>query len=178
MAPSVQCHKVSLMRTTRVPCSNAAKMRNPLKFAGVPQTCQQISAISRLKFTILSGHVEEVLLFNNFFPIVDTCLSSEDIARQSCKMVPKCQFFASCISSKPRAARRVHSRDGHGPCTQPCRVLGHVHGRVHCPYTAMYTARVLGRGRVHVDTARTRRWTRRVYTAVYETYRIFNLQNL
>ena len=29
--------------TTRVPCSNAAKMRNPLKFAGVPQTRQQIS---------------------------------------------------------------------------------------------------------------------------------------
>jgi len=28
--------------------------------------------------------MEEVLLFNNFFPIVDTCLSSEDVARQSC----------------------------------------------------------------------------------------------
>ena len=39
-------------------CSNAAKKRNPLKFAGVPQTRQQISAVSRLKFTILSGHVE------------------------------------------------------------------------------------------------------------------------
>jgi len=44
----------------------AAKTRNPLKFAGVPQT-QQISAVSRPKFTILSGHVEEVLLFNKFF---------------------------------------------------------------------------------------------------------------
>jgi len=71
-----------------VPCSNAAKMRNPLKFAGMPQTRQQISAVSKPKFTILSGHVEEVLLFNNFFLIVDTCLSSEDIARQSCAMVP------------------------------------------------------------------------------------------
>ena len=38
--------------------------RNPLKFAGVPQTRQQISAASRLKFTILPGHVEEVLLLN------------------------------------------------------------------------------------------------------------------
>jgi len=28
--------------TTRVPCSNAAKTRNPLKFAGVPQTRQLI----------------------------------------------------------------------------------------------------------------------------------------
>ena len=30
---------------------------------------------------MLSGHVEEVLLFNNFFPIVDMYLSCEDIAR-------------------------------------------------------------------------------------------------
>ena len=27
--------------------------------------------------------MEEVLLFNKFFPIVDTCLSSEDTARQN-----------------------------------------------------------------------------------------------
>jgi len=53
--------------TTRVQCSNAAKTRNPFKFAGVPQTRQQISAISRPKFTILSEHVEEILLFNKFF---------------------------------------------------------------------------------------------------------------
>jgi len=38
-----------------------------LKFPGVPQTRQQISAVSRPKFTILSGHVEEILLFNKFF---------------------------------------------------------------------------------------------------------------
>jgi len=52
-APSVQRGKVWLTPTTRVPCSNAAKTRNPLKFAGVPQTRQQISAVSRPKFTIL-----------------------------------------------------------------------------------------------------------------------------
>ena len=50
-----------------LPCSNAAKTQNPLKFVGVPQTRQQISAVSRPKFTILSGHVEEVLLLNKFF---------------------------------------------------------------------------------------------------------------
>jgi len=101
---SVQRRKVWLMPTTRVPCSNAAMMQNPLKFAGVPQTGRQISAVSRPKFTILSGHVEEILLFNKFFQIVDTCLSSEDVARQTCAMVPKWRFFASCISSKPHAA--------------------------------------------------------------------------
>ena len=34
-------------------CSNAAKTRNPLKFAGVPQTNETISAASGPKFTIL-----------------------------------------------------------------------------------------------------------------------------
>jgi len=58
---------VWLTPTTGVPCNNAAKTRNPLKFAGVPQTRQRISAASRPKFIILSGHVEEVLLFNKFF---------------------------------------------------------------------------------------------------------------
>ena len=58
---------VWLTSTTKMPCSYAAKMRNLLKFAGVPQTRQQISAFSRPKFTILSGHIEEVLLLNWFF---------------------------------------------------------------------------------------------------------------
>jgi len=36
-----------------VPCSNAAKTRNPLKLAGVTQTTRQISAVSGPMFTIL-----------------------------------------------------------------------------------------------------------------------------
>jgi len=59
--------EVWLTPTTRVLCSNTAKMRNPLKFAGVPQTRQRISAVSGPKFTILPGYVEEVLVFSKFF---------------------------------------------------------------------------------------------------------------
>jgi len=88
----------------QMPCSNAAKTRNQLKFAGVPQTPEPISAVSRPKLTILSAHVEEVSLINNFFPIVDICHSCEDMARQICAMVPRWRFFASCICSDPRAA--------------------------------------------------------------------------
>jgi len=58
---------VWLTLTTSVPCINAAKTRNPLKFTGVPQTRQQISTVSWPKFTILWGHVEEVSMFNKFF---------------------------------------------------------------------------------------------------------------
>jgi len=65
-----------------------AKTRTLLKFAGVgvPQTRQPVSAVSGPKFTILRGYVEEILLFNNFFPIVDTYLNCEDIARQGFAM--------------------------------------------------------------------------------------------
>ena len=49
---------VWLTPTTRVPCSNAAKMRNALKLDGVPQTTETISAASRPKFTILWGHLD------------------------------------------------------------------------------------------------------------------------
>jgi len=61
-------------------------------------------------------HVGETLLFNKFFPIVDTCLNCEDIARQRCGIVRRWRFlrhfcvryfhrfFGSCISSEPRAA--------------------------------------------------------------------------
>jgi len=77
VAPSVQRHKFWLTPTSEVPCSNAAKMRNLSKFIGVPQTHQQISAASEPKFTILWGHVGKTLLFNKFFPTVDTCLSCE-----------------------------------------------------------------------------------------------------
>ena len=90
-----------------MPCSNAAKTRNQLKFGGVPQTNETISAASGPKFTILWGHLEDISLLNKFFPIVDMCLSCEDIARQSCAMVPRWRFlatFASCIFSEPCAA--------------------------------------------------------------------------
>jgi len=56
-----------------VPCSNAAKMRNPLKLAGVPQTTGLISAASGPIFTVLRGHMEEILLLNKFFFRLSIC---------------------------------------------------------------------------------------------------------
>jgi len=57
---------VAAQKTAKRHCSNEAKTRNPLKFAGVPQIPEPISAASGLKFAILCGRVEEVLLFNKF----------------------------------------------------------------------------------------------------------------
>jgi len=67
VAPSVQRRKVWLTPNTGVPCSNAAKTRNMLKFAGMPQTTGPMSAASGPKFTILWERVEEILLLKSFF---------------------------------------------------------------------------------------------------------------
>ena len=105
---------VWLTPITRVPCSNAAKTRNPLKLPEVPQTNETISAISGPKFTILWGHVEEILLLNKFFfPTVDTCLSCEDMARQSCAMVPRLRFLATFLRPVFAASHVQHISDLH-----------------------------------------------------------------
>jgi len=90
---------VWLTPTTTVPCSNASKTRNPLKFAGVSQTTGPISAASGPKFTILWGHVEEVLLLNYFFR-----LSIRALVVRWCADGNFWRFFASCICSEPCAA--------------------------------------------------------------------------
>ena len=101
--------KVWLTSIERRQCSNEANTRNTMKFAAVPQTRKPISAISGPKFAILWRYMEEVLLFNRFFPILHTCLSCKDRDRQSSAMVPRWRifghFFASCIYSEPCPAR-------------------------------------------------------------------------
>jgi len=47
------CSTPQSLANAHLPCSNAAKTQNPLKFAGVPQAHQQISAASTPKFAIL-----------------------------------------------------------------------------------------------------------------------------
>jgi len=44
-----------------------AKTQYPLKYDGVPETCQSISAVSGPMFTILWGHLEDILLLNKLF---------------------------------------------------------------------------------------------------------------
>jgi len=79
----------------------------------VPQTTGSISAASGPKFTILWRHVEDILLLNNFFPIVNTCLSCEDIAQQSCAMVPRWRFLATFLRPVFSASRVQQVSDLH-----------------------------------------------------------------
>ena len=100
-----------ILNSHRVPLSNPAKTRHVLKFAGVPQTTGPVSAASGPNFAILWGHVEGILLLNKFFPIVDTCLMCEDIARQSCAMVPRWPIFGGFLRPVFSASRVQHISD-------------------------------------------------------------------
>jgi len=103
----------SLADSTKVLCSDDAKTRKPLKFDGVSQSNETISAASGPKFTILCEQVEDILLLNKFFPIVDKCLSCEDSARQSCAMLHRLQLFASFLRPVFPVSRVQHISDLH-----------------------------------------------------------------
>ena len=55
----------------------------------------------------------EILLLNKFFPIVDTCLICEDIARRSCAMVPRWRFLATFLRPVFAASRVQQVSDLH-----------------------------------------------------------------
>jgi len=83
-------------------------IREPVEICrGAPTAnYRTISAASGPKFTILWAHVEDILLLKSIFPIVDMCLSCEDIARQGCVMVPRWRLFGDFwVLHFQRAAR-------------------------------------------------------------------------
>jgi len=98
-----------LTPTTRVPCSNTAKTRNPLKFAGVPQSGKPISAISGPTSATLWGYC----CLTSFFLIGDICLSREDTARQSCAIVLRWRIFSDFLRPVFSASHMQHISDLH-----------------------------------------------------------------
>ena len=117
VAPSIQRHKVWLTPTTRcravtlprresswnlVGCSKLTKRSQPLVGWSSPYSCD----VWRIYCCLTS-----------FFPIVDTCLSCEDIAWQSCAMVPRWRFLATFLRPVFSASRVHHVSDLHSKFT-------------------------------------------------------------
>jgi len=91
--PLLECHAVTLpRRETR------------WNLQGCPKLANRSQPLVRRSSPYYQDMWRRYCCLTSFFPIVDTRLSSEDIAQQSCAMVPKWGFCASCISSEPRAA--------------------------------------------------------------------------
>ena len=116
--PNIVCALCSMpqfgsMPTTRVPCSIAAKTRNPMKFAGVPQTPEPISAVSGRSSPYYEDMWRRYRCLRSFFPIVNTCLSYEDVARQSCALVPRWRIFGDFLGPAFPASRMQHISDLH-----------------------------------------------------------------
>ena len=91
----VQRRKVWLTPTTRCRAVTLPRRETSWNLQGCPKLVNRSQPL--VGQSSPSGHVEEILLLNNFFPIVDMCLSSEDITRQSCAMVPRWRFLATFL---------------------------------------------------------------------------------
>jgi len=104
--PSVQRCKVWLTSTTRCRAVTLPRRETHSNLEGCPKMVNRSQPLLSRKFTILWGHVEDILLLNKFFPIVDTYLScKEDIARQSCAMGPRWRFLVTFLCPVFSASR-------------------------------------------------------------------------
>jgi len=101
--PLLECRAVTLPR-----------YETRWNYLGCPKLTKRSQPLVGRKFTILCGHVEEILLLNKyFFPIVNTCLSCEDIARQRCGIVPRWRFLATFLGPAFAASPMQHLSDLH-----------------------------------------------------------------
>jgi len=93
--PSTRCRAVTLRKT-----------RNQLKLQGYPKLVNRSQPLVGRSSPYCGDMWRTYCCLTSFFRIVYMCLSWEDIARQSCAMVPRCRFLATFL--RPVfSARRV-----------------------------------------------------------------------
>ena len=97
----------------RVPCSNAAKTRNPFKFAGCAKLANRSQLLVGRSSPYCGNMWRTYCCLTSYFQIVDTCLSCEDKARQNCAMVPRWQFLATFLRPVFSAIRVQQVSDLH-----------------------------------------------------------------
>jgi len=100
---------VWLTPTTSVPYSNAAKTPNRWNLQGCPKLANRSQPLVSRSSPYYEAMCRRYRCLTSFFPIVDTCLSCEDRARQSCAMVPKWRFLRPVFA----ASRMSHISDLH-----------------------------------------------------------------
>ena len=97
VAPSVQRRKVWRTPATRCRAVTLPRRKTPWNL----QRCLKLPDGSQPlvgRSSPYSGNMWRTYrCLTSFFPIVNTCLSCEDIARQSCAMVPRWRFLATFL---------------------------------------------------------------------------------
>jgi len=100
--PLLECRAVTLPRR-----------ETPWNYLG----CHKVTKRSQPLVGQSSPYCEDIwrryCCLTSFFPIVDTCLSCEDIARQNCAMMPRWRFLATFLRPVFPASRVQHISDMH-----------------------------------------------------------------
>jgi len=95
---------------------NPANVKQTNKHRSKPYFRQPATEIIKLEGRI-SPYCKDMCrrycCLTSFFPIVETCLSCEDIARRSCAMVPGWRFLATFLRPVFAASREQHNSDLH-----------------------------------------------------------------
>ena len=98
VAPSVQRRKVWLTPTTRCCAVTLPRRETRWNLQGYPKLVNRSQPLVGRSSPYCGNMWRTYCCLTNFFPIVDTCLSCEDIAQQSCAMVPRWRFLATLNS--------------------------------------------------------------------------------
>jgi len=128
MAPSVQRRKVWLTPTTRVPCSNAAKTRSLLKFAGCPKLANRSQPLVGRSSLYCKDMWGRYCCLTSFFPINKhfTELTPQNGGKNSWHRYDikrNCVIVTLCIQVLIFNSRNLH------PSNQKSMVLAvHVYG--------------------------------------------------
>jgi len=82
-------------------------------YLGCPKLTKRSQPLVCRSSPYCKGVWKRYCCLTSFFPIVDTCLSCEDIARRSCGMVPRWRFLATFLRSVFAVSREQHISDLH-----------------------------------------------------------------
>ena len=98
----LECHAVTLpRRETR------------WNYLGRPKLTKRSQPLVGRSSPYCGDMLRRYCCLTSFFPIVDTCLSCEDMARQRCAMVPRWRFLATFLRPVFAASRVPHTSDMH-----------------------------------------------------------------
>jgi len=95
--PLLQCRKVWLTPTTRCRAVTLPRRETSWNLQGCPKLVNRSQPLVCRSSPYCEDLWRRYWCLTSFFPIVDTCLSSEDIAQQSCAMVPRWRFLATFL---------------------------------------------------------------------------------
>ena len=86
-------------------------------YLGCPKLTKRSQPLVGLSSPYCVNMWKRYCCLTSFFPIVDTCLSCEDIAQQSCAMVPRWRFLATFLHPVFPTSRAQHVSDLHSKFT-------------------------------------------------------------